>query len=95
MEQHPITAFSTRLHRVLDEVLTASAAGLSGETAGDTAVLLAKAEARISALRLRLLEQAGRETPAPASRRSRRAGGPPPRRWSTAAPARTSAWPAT
>ena len=61
MEHHPITAFSTRLHQVLDEVLTASAAGLSGESAGDTAVLLAKAEARISALRLRLLDQAHRE----------------------------------
>ena len=46
---------------MLDEVLTASAAGLSGESAGDTAVLLARAEARISALRLRLLEQAARE----------------------------------
>ena len=61
MEHHPITAFGTRLHAVLDEVLTASAAGLSGESAGDTAVLLAKAEARISALRLRLLGQAHRE----------------------------------
>ena len=46
---------------MLDEVLTASAAGLSGESAGDTAVLVARAEARLAALRLRLLEQAGRE----------------------------------
>ena len=61
MEHHPITAFSTRLHQVLDEVLTASAAGLSGESAGDTAVLIARAEARLAALRLRLLEQAARE----------------------------------
>ncbi len=28
MEAHPITAFSTRLHQVLDEVLAGSAAGL-------------------------------------------------------------------
>ena len=61
MEHHPITAFSARLHQVLDEVLTASAAGLSGESAGDTAVLIARAEARLAALRLRLLEQAARE----------------------------------
>ena len=61
MEHHPITAFSTRLHQVLDEVLTASAAGLSGESAGDAAVLIARAEARLAALRLRLLEQAARE----------------------------------
>ncbi len=61
MAPHPITSFSTRLHQVLDEVLAGSAAGLSGESAGDAAVLLAKAEARISALRLRLLDQAHRE----------------------------------
>ncbi len=61
MEAHPITAFSARLHQVLDEVMAGSAAGLSGESAGDAAVLLAKAESRISALRLRVLEQAQRE----------------------------------
>ena len=92
MEHHPITAFSTRLHAVLDEVLTASAASLSGQSAGDTAVLLAKAEARISALRLRLLEQAAARTPAPDRWRSPRAGGPAQRRWSTVARAGTSGW---
>jgi hypothetical protein len=61
MEPHPIAGFTTRLHQVLDEVLTSSAAGLSGRSAGETAALLAKAEARISALRLRLLDQAHRE----------------------------------
>ncbi len=61
MEAHPITAFSTRLHQVLDEVMTGSPAGLDAGSAGDAAVLLARAEARISALRLRLLDQARRE----------------------------------
>ena len=61
MEHHPITTFTTWLHQALDEVLTASPAGLTGQSARETAVVLAKAEARISALRLRLLEQSARE----------------------------------
>lgn len=60
MQDHPITAFTTRLHQVLDEVMAGSAAGLASEPAGEAAMLVAKAEARLSALRLRLLEQARR-----------------------------------
>ena len=61
MQHHPITTFTTHLHAGLDEVLTATAAGLSGESAGDAAAQVARAESRLAALRLRLLEQAARE----------------------------------
>ncbi len=61
MEHHPITAFSTRLHQVLDEVMTGSAVGLDAGPAADAAVLLAKAESRIAALRLRVLDRARHE----------------------------------
>ncbi len=61
MEAHPTVWFATRLHQVLDEVVTGSAAGLDGTSAADAAVLVARAESRLSALRLRLLDQARRE----------------------------------
>jgi hypothetical protein len=61
MEAHPTAWFATRLHQVLDEVMAGSAAGLTPESAGDAAVLVAKAEARLAALRLRLLDQARRD----------------------------------
>ncbi len=58
MEHHPITTFSTRLHQGLDEVTAGSTAGLDAGPAADAAVLLAKAEARIAALRLQVLDRA-------------------------------------
>jgi hypothetical protein len=57
---HPVTCFADRLHEVLDEVTMVSTAGLSGEEAGHAAVRLARAEARLAALRLRLLDKADR-----------------------------------
>ena len=91
MEAHPITAFSTRLHQVLDEVLAGSTGGLDAGSAGDAAVLLSKAEARISALRLRLLDQARRaDTISAHEAVTRRAGGPRPPRSTTAARVATS-----
>ncbi len=60
MAGHPITGFTTRLHQVLDEVMAGSTAGLDGEAAGEAAVLVARAESRLAALRLRLLDQARR-----------------------------------
>ena len=57
---HPVTFFAERVHEVLDEVTAVSTAGLSGESAGEAAVRLARAEARLAALRLRLLDKAHR-----------------------------------
>ncbi len=67
MEAHPVAWFATRVHQVLDEVMAGSTNGLSGESAGDAAILVARAEARLSALRLRLLDQAHREDVSAAS----------------------------
>jgi hypothetical protein len=57
---HPVRWFASRVHEVLDEVTTASTAGLSAQQAGEAAVQVARAEARLAALRLRLLDEAHR-----------------------------------
>ncbi len=57
---HPVTWFAARVHEVLDEVTIVSTAGLSGQAAGRAAVELARAEARLAGLRLRLLDKADR-----------------------------------
>ncbi len=57
---HPVTYFADRVHEVLDEITMVSTAGLSAHSAGKAAVQLARAEARIAALRLRLLDKADR-----------------------------------
>jgi hypothetical protein len=57
---HPLRFFADRVHEVLDEITMVSTAGISAKSAGAAAVQLAKAEARIAALRLRLLDKADR-----------------------------------
>jgi hypothetical protein len=57
---HPVTFFAGRVHEVLDEVTMVATAGVSAAAAGAAAVQLARAGARIAALRLRLLDKADR-----------------------------------
>ena len=57
---HPLTFFAERVHEVLDEVTMVGTSGLSGQAAGKAAVQLARAEARLAALRMRLLDKADR-----------------------------------
>lgn len=57
---HPVSWFARRMHEVLDEVTMTSTSGLTAQEAGDAAVQVARAEARLAALRLRLLDEAHR-----------------------------------